>query len=249
MSEKPGHLRPGGRFATTRWSLVLAAGDSKSPRWREALETLCQAYWPAVYAYVRRRGHDAVEAQDLTQGFFTQLLEKHYLKDARRERGKFRSFLLTAVKNYLTNEWDRARAQKRGGENVPLSLDFDIVENQYNLEPADQETPDKIFEKRWALTLLERIMNRLREELQASGNRERAERLLPFLTEDKADLPYKQVGQELGMSESAVKVAIHRMRKRYGALLRAEIGDLVDRPDEVDQEIRYLFAVLGPRVP
>ena len=239
-------FRPGGKqFATTHWSLVVAAGDSRNPECRAALETLCQAYWPPVYAYARRRGYDASEAQDLTQGFFAHLLEGRRLKQADRERGRFRSFLLAAVKNYLSNEWDRATAAKRGGGEPTLSLDFDSAEGQYQLEPSAEETPEKIFERRWALTLLERVLDKLREELDRPGSRERAERLFPFLTDDRSNIPYKQVAEDLGMSESAVKVAIHRMRKRYGVLLRAEVKEIVDSPDDVDREIRHLFEAVG----
>ena len=236
----------GGRqFATTRWSLVRVAGDSRSPSCRAALEDLCQAYWPPVYAYVRRRGYDTAEAQDLTQGFFAHLLEGKRLKGARPERGRFRSFILASVSNYLANEWDRTQAQKRGGGNVLLAVDFDDVESQYQVEAAGQETPDQAFERRWAITLLHRVMQRLREDTERSGGRERAERLLPFLTEERTSIPYSTVAAELGMSESAVKVAIHRLRKRYGAMLRAEVADIVDGPDEIDREIRELFAAVG----
>jgi RNA polymerase sigma-70 factor (ECF subfamily) len=225
---------------------VLAAGDSRSPGGRDALEDLCRAYWPPVYAYVRRRGYDSEESRDLTQGFFTHLLEGRRLKAARQERGRFRSFLLASVKNYLANEWDRTQARKRGGGTVPLSLDFDRGEREYALEPAEQITPEKIFERRWALTLLERVVERLRQELEESGDRARADRLLPFLTDEKSRIPYKQVAAELGMSESAVKVAVHRMRKRYGALLRQEVEEIVQGADQVDAEIRHLFSAVGP---
>ena len=244
--EKSGGFPPGGQqFATTRWSIVRAAGDSRSPSCRAALEDLCQAYWPPIYAYIRRRGYDTAEAQDLTEGFFADLLEGKRLKGARPERGRFRSLILASVRNYLANEWDRTRAQKRGGESVVLVLDFDDEENQYQVAATEQETPDQLFERRWAITLLHRVMKQLRMETKRSDSRERLERLLPFLTEEGISIPYRAVAEELGMSESAVKVAIHRLRKRYGALLRAEVADIVDGPDEIDKEIRDLFAAVG----
>jgi len=232
------------RFATTQWSVVLAAADRRSPRASEALEALCRAYWPPIYAYVRRSGYAREEAQDLTQGFFTQLLEKHRLAAARRERGRFRSFLLASVKNYLANERDRAHARKRGGGNVPLSLDFESAERQYALASSERTSPEKIFERRWASTLLERVLERLRTELEAAGHGERADRLVPFLTDPPEGVSYRQVATELGMSESAVKVAVHRMRRRYGALLREEVSEIVDGEDEIDREIRHLFAAV-----
>jgi RNA polymerase sigma-70 factor (ECF subfamily) len=246
VTERPDSFKPAGRqFATTRWSLVLAAGDSRGPGARDALEDLCRTYWPPVYAYVRRRGYDSEEARDLTQGFFVQLLEGRKLKAVRRERGRFRTFILASVKNYLANEWDRVRAKKRGGGTVPLSLDFDGAEHRYALEPTDQATPESIFQRRWALTLLERVLEKLRQELEESGNRGRADRLLPFLTDENSRIPYNQVAADLGMSESAVKAAIHRLRKRYGALLRQEVGEIVKSPEEIDDEIRHLFAAVG----
>jgi len=249
VAKTPGSFERGPRrFATTRWSLVVAAGDSRDPHGHEALESLCEAYWPPVYAYVRRRGYGPEEARDLTQGFFTELLERRRLKAARRERGRFRSFLLASVKNFIANEWDREHARKRGGDRVLLSLDFEAIERLYARAPVEQVDPEKIFERRWAATLLERVLETLRAEMEASGNKERADRLLPFLTEVTTGIPYRQVAKELGMSESAVKVAIHRMRKRWGALLRAEVEEIVDGKEEVDSEIRHLFAALesGP---
>jgi RNA polymerase sigma-70 factor (ECF subfamily) len=202
-----------------------------------------------VYAYVRRRGYGPEEAQDLTQGFFAELLERRRLRAARKERGRFRSFLLASVKNYLANEWDRAHAKKRGGESVVASLDFESAERKLGLASVGQASPEKVFERRWAATLLERVLEKLRAELEASGHRERANRLLPLLTDETAGLPYKTIAAELGMSESAVKVAVHRMRKRYGALLREEVAELVEGPDQVDGEIRHLFSAVDPESP
>ena len=232
-------------FATTRWSLVVAAGDSRHPEGPDALASLCRDYWPPIYSYVRSRGNEAEAARDLTQAFFAKLLEKRYLKDAQQERGRFRTFLLTAVKHFLANEWDREQALKRGGGLAPLPLDVDTAEGLYRPEPADGETPETIFEKRWALTLLDRVLDRLEREMAKSGNRERFERFRPFLTAERGGARYCQVADELGMSEAAVKVAIHRMRRRFGALLREEVAGTVDEPGTVDGEIRHLFSVIG----
>lgn len=234
------------RFHTTRWSMVLAAGNSAHPDFRPSLESLCEIYWYPLYAYIRRRGCDADTAQDLAQGFFSNLLERGSLRIADPDRGRFRSFLLTSLKNYMTNEWDRERAQKRGGGREPIPLDLDTAEGRYQREPADDRAPDRYFARRWALALLDRTMERLRQEMGRSGGPERFERLSPFLTGDDAGTPYKRVAAELDMSESAVKVAIHRMRKRYGQLLREEVAQTVDDPSRVDEEIRYLFGALAP---
>ena len=231
-------------FSTTQWSLVLAAGDSQSPEFQDALATLCSTYWYPVYAYIRRWGSDADTAQDLAQGFFSHLLETKALKVATPERGRFRSFLLASVKNYLANERDRAQALKRGGGRTPIPLDFNSAENLYRLQPAHQQTPEKAFEKRWALALLEKTLARLREETGRSHNPERFERLSAFLTDDSSRGRYQQVATELGMSEGAVKVAVHRMRRRFGELLRAQVAQTVDDPGKIDEEIRYLFSAM-----
>jgi RNA polymerase sigma-70 factor (ECF subfamily) len=235
----------GKAFSTTRWSLIVAAADSRHPDYRRALEELCGAYWYPVYAFVRRSGRDPDASQDLTQGFFFQLLEKHTLKAADQERGRFRSFLLAALKFYVSNEQDRARAQKRGGGRAPISLDADTAEKQYRLEPAEEQTPETLFERRWALTLLERVLDGLREELKRSANPERSLRLVGCLTAEGSTGRYKHLAAELEMSESAVKVAVHRMRRRFGELLREEVAQTVRGPEEVDDEIRHLFAVIG----
>jgi RNA polymerase sigma-70 factor (ECF subfamily) len=243
--------REGGRvsekkwFATTHWSLVVAAGNSHSSRSQDALATLCRVYWPPVYSYIRCRGHDPETAQDLAQGFFALLLEKSYLKDVDRERGKFRSFLLASVKHYLANEWDRAHALKRGGGQVLVPLDAQDAESRYGPEPADQETPEKIYEKRWALTLLDNVLDRLEGEMRASGRIERFTKFRPHLTMEGGGESYRDLADELGMSESAIKVSIHRMRRRFGLLLREEVAQTVTDPAKVDDEIRHLFAAMG----
>ncbi len=243
-----GSLWPGmpRRFATTRWSVVLAAGDSESPGSREALARLCETYWYPLYAFARRWGHTADEAQDLTQEFFARLIERHYLSEVRPERGRFRSFLLASLKHFLLNERDRILAQKRGGGRAPISLEIETAEGRYRLEPSDTATPESIFERRWALTLLDRVLARLGDEY-ADRNRKRLfEALKVFLTGQVEAQKYATVGGILEMSESAVKVAVHRLRRRFGELLRDEIADTVADPSEIDDEIRYLFKVLGP---
>jgi RNA polymerase sigma-70 factor (ECF subfamily) len=246
MSSKAqhGHASPS-RFATTHWSIVLAARDPVQPHSREALSALCLTYWYPLYAFVRRRGHDAEEARDLTQAFFLRLLEKDYLRVVDRARGKFRSFLLAAFEHFLHNEYDRARAQKRGGGRKLLSLDFTVAEDRYAVEPAHSKTPDKLFERRWALTLLDCVLARLEQEWKDAGKQEVFERLRPCLLDEPQSLPYATLAEELNISPAAVKMAAHRLRKRYRALLREEIARTVENPEQVDDEIAGLFAALG----
>jgi RNA polymerase sigma factor (sigma-70 family) len=231
------------KFLTTQWSLVLAAGDSAVAGSREALDDLCSRYWYPIYAYARRRGAGTEDAQDQVQGFFSHLLERGTLKGADPERGRFRSFLLGAFKLYLSDERSRAAAQKRGGGATALPLDLEGAEERYRLEAEPSETPDRLFARRWALELLAHARRRLEEEGAAGRNPARARRLGVFLT-DPDGAPYREVAEELGMSESAVKVAVHRLRQRYGALLREEVARTVEDPDRVDEELRYLFSVL-----
>jgi RNA polymerase sigma-70 factor (ECF subfamily) len=233
------------QFATTRWSLVLAAGKRSSPQSSAALATLCENYWYPLYAYVRRRGHEANEAEDFTQAFFARLLEKNDLAAADPERGRFRSFLLASLKHFLANEWDRARAEKRGGGRAALSIDFGTAEERYRAEPTHDLTPEKIFERRWALVLLENVLARLHDESAQAGKADSFDRLKGFLTGEQSAGTYGQLAAELNMSEGAVKVAVHRLRRRYRELLRAEIEETVADPDEIDQEIRALFSALG----
>ena len=232
-------------FATTRWTLVLKAADTENPSARQALETLCRDYWYPLYVYVRRRGYAPEEAQDLTQGFFVQLLGKGYVRAADPERGRFRSFLLASLKNYLANEWDRARAQKRGGGQVPISLDVEEGERRYHLEPADELSPERVYEQRWALALIDRTLATLRDEMAKAGQSHRYQHLQPFLTGAGAQARYRTVADRLGMTEGAVKVAVHRLRRRFGELLQDEVGQTVAGSREVEQEIRYLLGVLG----
>jgi len=243
--DTPGAGRPvGRRFKTTRWSIVLAAGRTPTRTSSDALTRLCEIYWYPLYAYVRRWGYDADEAQDLTQEFFARLLEKHYLRDADPSRGRFRSFLLTSLKHFLSNERDRASAVKRGGRVSVVPLEIENAEGRYSLEPPDIETPERIYERRWALTLLERTLSKLRAESVAGGKQALFERLEGHLTGEQDTLPYAEVASALGMTEGAVKVAVHRLRRRFGALLRAEIAETVADPAQVDDEIRELFRAL-----
>ena len=233
-----------GLFSTTQWSLVLAAGDSQSPDSREALAALCQIYWYPIYALVRHLGKDPDQAQDRTQGFFADLLERRVFKVARPERGRFRSFLKTALHHYLSHERDRSRAQKRGGGEQHLSLDFEDAESRYRLEASDSETPDRLFERRWARALLTSAIERLRRESRESADGNRVRRLVPFLTGETPHPTYAEVAAELGSSEAAVKAAVHRMRRRFGKLLRDEVAQTVGDPSKIDEELRHLFAVL-----
>jgi RNA polymerase sigma-70 factor (ECF subfamily) len=234
-----------GWFETTRWSLVLAAGDRRRPDRDEALSSLCRDYWPPVFSYVCSRGYPADSARDLTQGFFTRLLEKNVLQRAQQVRGRFRSFLLSSVKNYLANEWDRDQALKRGGGTVRVPLDFDTTDGHNVIEPAGGETPDQVFEKRYALTVLNRALERLGQEAQEAGTAERFRRLKPFLTAEGEEDSYGAVASELDMSVGAVKVAVHRLRKRFGHCLRAEVAQTVNDDDAVDAELRYLQTILS----
>ena len=232
-------------FVTTHWSVVLTAGRSDSTHARNALEKLCRTYWPPIYAFVRRQGNTPHDAQDLTQEFFARLLQNHYLGDVDRTKGRFRSFLLASLKHFLANEWDRANAQKRGGGQVLIPIDIKSAETSCGFEPADTMTAEKMFERRWALTLLELVLRRLREDFARDGKEKLFEQLKPTLTEASRSVRYAEIAARLGMSEGAVKVAVHRLRQRYRELLRAEIADTVASPGEIDDEIRKLFAALA----
>jgi len=241
-------LRPYGRreFPTTRWTIVLAAGGPARPECRAALVTLCETYWYPLYAYARRRGYAADEAQDLTKEFFLRILEGRYLDRADPQKGRFRSFLLTSFKFFLSDEWDRSRAQKRRG--VILPFETCSREEQYERELAHEETPERIYERRWALSLLDRVIGLLREEFLEQGRLDHFNRLKPFLL-GEPELPYAAVAQEMSTSEGALKVAIHRLRKRYRELVRQEVAQTVVDPSDVASEIRYLAAVLSGQPP
>jgi len=232
-------------FATTHWSVVLAAGDSSAPDAKEAIEKLCRSYWFPLYAFARRQGHSPHDAQDLTQEFFAWLLESKQLRAADCERGKFRSFLLGMLKNFLSDERKKAQAQKRGGGRALLSLDAASAEERYDLEPTTDLTPETIFDRRWALTVMEQTVARLREEYAAADRAKLFEELKQFQQGEEAQRSYAEVAARLGLTESAVKSAIWRLRQRHRDLLREEIAHTVATPAGVDEEIRYLISVLG----
>jgi RNA polymerase sigma factor (sigma-70 family) len=234
------------RFATTSWTKVLSARDASSTEARQALEGLCRVYWYPLYAFVRRQGHDAESSRDLTQAYFAELLEKGYLDDYDPERGRFRVFLMASVKHFLSKEREKALAWKRGGRAAVVSLDAQEVEGRYRFEPVDRLTPEQIFERRWALTVLERTLARLRREQEDSDHGREFERLEGFLTGQQAMVSYREVAEQLGTTENAVKVSIHRLRQRYGELLRSEIAETVASPSEVDEEVKYLLGVIAP---
>lgn len=231
------------RFETTKWSVVLAARTGTSPESRAALSSLCQAYWFPLYAYVRSQGYGAEPASDLTQGYFLRLLEKNYLKDVRPAAGRFRSFLLASLKHFLSNERDRERALKRGGGRAAVSVDVETAEKLYRDEPMEEMTAETIFERRWALTVLDRTESRLQAEFDSTGKQRQFELLRGYLTGEAVQLPYREIAAELGMREGAVKVAVHRLRRRFGELLRREIADTVADEEQVDAELRHLLSV------
>ena len=234
-----------GRFATTHWSVVMAAGRPKSASYQQALETLCKTYWFPLYAYLRRHGYESHKAEDYTQAFFTGLLAKGGLRLADPKRGKFRSFLLSSLKHFLSNERARARAKKCGGGRKILSLDFQNAESQYALEPRDELSPDKLFERSWALTVLDRTMARMQAEAISTNKQKLFDHLKVYLTAEKSSVPYRDAAAELDMAEGAVRVAVHRLRRRYREILRDEIAQTVTSDDQIDEEIRDLFAALG----
>jgi DNA-directed RNA polymerase specialized sigma24 family protein len=232
-------------FTTTHWSVVLAAGRTNEPQSAAALETLCRTYWYPLYAYLRRRGQGEHDAQDLIQGFFAQLLERDWLDGVEQQKGRFRSFLLTSLNYYMSDERDRATAQKRGGGRALISLDAQEAEERYRLEPADDRSPDKLFERRWAMALLDRVLVRLASEFADAGKVELFKRLQPFLVAGGEATTYAQVAVEAGLSEEAFKKAVQRMRRRYHQLFRDEIAQTVASPAEVDEELQHLCEVMA----
>ena len=230
-------------FQTTAWSLVLAAAGNPTTDSRQALASLCQTYWNPVYAFIRRCGHTPDQSQDLTQGFFTRLLEKQFLQSVDRQRGRFRSFLLAAVKHFLANERDRAHALKRGGGHVPISIDLLEAESWYKPAAVETTTPERLFERRWALSVLEQVMARLRAEYSAMGKADLFERLEGLLNKD-ADARCEALALEMGVSAGALRMSLHRLRRKYRHILREEIAETVSTPTEIDEEIRFLMSVL-----
>lgn len=236
---------PRGKFATTRWTMVQSAGDPSDAQAAAALAELCQIYWPPLYGYLRGQGHSQEQAQDLTQGFFARLLERRDLRTADPERGRFRAFLLTALKRYVINEYEREAAVRRGGRHVRLSLDFEEAERRYAVEHRADNTPENVFDRKWAAITLDRAMARLRAECHRGGKTVMTDALLPYLT-DAGDLPpYRDVAAKLELTEGAVKVAVHRLRQRFGAILRREIAETVSSPDDVDDEMRELIRAVS----
>jgi RNA polymerase sigma-70 factor (ECF subfamily) len=233
-------------FATTHWSVVLSAQDRSSARSTEALEQLCRAYWYPLYAHARRAGHNPADAEDLTQGFFTRLLAKDYLKSAASDKGRFRTFLLVAFKRFQANEWDREHALKRGGFAPVVSIDEEVAESRFAAEPSHNLQPDVLFDRQWAATLLERAVAQLREEYVASARARLFEYLQSCLAGDESSLPYAAIAERLKLTEPAVKMAVHRLRARYREILRAEIAHTVCAPEEIEDELRHLFSVFGP---
>lgn len=239
-----GEPRGNAVFVTTHWSVVLTAGRNDTTRAHEALTRLCQTYWRPLYAYVRRRGYSAHDAEDLTQAFFARLFERNDVARVSPNRGKFRSYLLAAMNHFLSDEWDRARAHKRGGGKV-IHLDSAVAESVYAAEHADTLTPEKLFDQRWAITVLEEVHQRLQQEHERAGKAAQFKTLRFSLMGERSAMPYTELARKLGMSEGAVKVAVHRLRQRYRVVLRELIAETVSTPDEVEDELRYLMRALA----
>ena len=233
------------RVATTQWSQVLAARDGSDTEARAALESLCQTYWQPLYAYIRHQGSNPDEARDLTQGFFAEFLDKDFLADVDPEKGRFRSFLLASLRHFLSHERERDRALKRGGGTMTLSLDVEAGEAGYGIEPAEEMTPEDVFERRWAMMVLDRATARLQTESTEFGGNQFVQ-LKQYLISGEPQAPYRETASALGLSESAVKSAVHRLRKRLGQCLREEIAETVSGPGEIEDEIRHLLAVVKP---
>ncbi len=233
-----------GSFATTRWTVVIAAGRWGSPEAGAALATLCEAYWYPLYAYARRRGHAPEDAEDLTQGFFAELLEKNYVRSADRGRGKFRTFLLTAFARFLSRDYEKKRAQKRGGGRTPLPFEISNAEGRYRREPFHDMTAEKMYERRWALTVVEQALARLGERYVRAGKERLFERLKGYIDGSGSDDVYREAGAALDLSEGGVKVAVHRLKERFRQALRDEIAQTVSAPEHVEEELRHLREAL-----
>ena len=231
-------------FATTHWSVVLAAGGADTPQSSAALEKLCRTYWYPLYAHTRRRGYSEEEAKDLTQELFQRLLERQFLCGLLREGGRFRSFLLTALGHFLAEHWQRSQAQKRGGGQPIVSIDGQTAEERYRLEPRDERTPETIYEYRWAMTLLDQVLDRLQQEFSEAGQDELFNQLRNYMVEGAAEMSYAEGARRLGMSEAALRKAVERLRLRYQELFRQEIADTVTSPAEVEDELRHLQTVM-----
>ncbi len=246
--DKPAESETGSQaaiFSTTHWSVVVEAGGSDSPEAAAAVASLCRVYWYPLYAYVRRQGHSFADAQDLTQEFFARLLEGKFLRQADQKRGRFRTFLLTSLKYFLINEWRKVNCEKRGGGQQLISLDVEATETRFRAEPADHRTPDKAFERRWAMVILDRVLDQLQGEFNADGRAQVFEELKTCLTGEDNESSYAEIGGRLGITEGNLKVTVHRLRRRYRELLRKEVSLTVADPNLVDEEIRELFAALN----
>ena len=235
----------GGHFATTHWSVVLAAGEASAPQAREALEELCATYWYPIYSFLRRQNRTHHDAQDLTQSFLTHLLEKNRLQSVDARQGKFRSFLLASLKNFLTNDWDKTQALKRGGQFTFVSVDAEVGEERFRRELATTAVPDQMFEQSWAMTLLESVLARLRAEYLANEKAALFDALQVYLSGDRGGASYAEMAKRLNLTEGALKMSVLRLRRRFGELLRAEIANTVTSPEEIDDEIRCLFAAVS----
>lgn len=232
-------------FRTTHWSVVLAAGQLTAPGATEALEKLCTAYWYPLYAWLRCHGYNLHDAQDLTQAFLVHLLDKDRLQKPTPDKGKFRSFLLASLKNFLTNEWDKTQALKRGAKFTFVSVDEEMGESRFRVEPSHNATPDKAFEQSWAMTLLESVLGQLKKEYARVDKSELFDALQGYLSGDKGAVPYAEMAARLNLTEAALKMSVLRLRRRFGELLRAKIAHTVTRPEEIDEEIRALFAAIS----
>jgi len=229
----------------TRWSVVLAAGDAQNSKSHEALSELCQSYWRPLYSFIRRKGYSPPDAHDLTQGFFARLLEKNFLGSAKPEHRRFRSYLLGAMKNYLCDDYDRNMAQKRGGGAIIIAIDMESEEGRSKFEIVDDNTAEKLYDRQWALETLEKTMSALAGEYEAAGKSEQFSKLRRVLVPDGDKSSYREIATELGTTEGNVKVAIHRLRKRYKELLRELIAQTLADTSEVEDEIKHLFAALS----
>ncbi len=230
---------------TTHWSLVLTARDGHSSRSSEALEKLCRTYWYPLYAYVRRLGHSPADAEDLTQEFFARLLAKNYLEAADREKGRFRTFLLVALKRFMAKEWERARAQKRGGGHSSIPLDTALAERLYTAESGSDLSPDRLYERRCALVLLDGAFNRLAQEFAEADKANQFEILKPYLAAARGEIPYAELAAHLNLDEGAARVAVHRFRKRYREIFREEVAQTIAGPEEIEDEMRHLLDALS----
>ncbi len=235
-------------FETTHWSVVLTAAEGKSSDARSALAELCRCYWPPLYGFIRRRGYSVEEAQDLTQGFFAELIEKNYVAQADQELGRFRTFLLAALKHHISHERERRSARKRGGGRVIFSLDFASAEKEYACEPATDITPEHLFERRWALTVLRKALENLERQYCEAGRSEEFARYRPFLTGDNESTSYARLAADTGGTEGAIRVAVHRLRQRFRRSLKAEVAQTVRSESDAEDELNQLFVVLGRNI-